>query len=192
MNTALHPPPRTALPPATTPSVPAAGRLWALSTLLLPLTARVQYHRPQQVTALPFPSPDAVSSSRATMAVIPSSRSSGGTSPGTCTANHGRRFGFQATFFRRSRPPHHERHRPTGTPTHFGHHELHLAHMALLDVQGKRFIHEERLNRAGGMPQPARHPGRAQRQLVPAPGTNSNDRSPCREPSAPRPLSRSN
>ncbi len=60
-----------------------------------------------------------------------------------------RRFGFQATFFRRAGPRSTNSARPSvGSPL-FSDGELHLAHMALLDVQGKRFLYEERLNRAG-------------------------------------------
>jgi len=58
----------------------------------------------------------------------------------------GRRFGFQATFFRSA-----------GTPADplipnnpgFGHEKLFLAHMALLDVKSGNFIHQQRLNRDG-------------------------------------------
>ncbi len=60
-----------------------------------------------------------------------------------------RRFGFQATFFRRAGP---RRAQETPAPAPaalFGDDELHLAHIALLDVQGGRFLHEERLNRRG-------------------------------------------
>jgi predicted secreted hydrolase len=46
-----------------------------------------------------------------------------------------RRFGFQATFFRQAAPDKSI--------------QLHLAHMALLDVATGRFIHQERLDRAG-------------------------------------------
>jgi len=46
-----------------------------------------------------------------------------------------RRYGFQATFFRQAAPD-----RST---------EVHLAHMAVVDPAGKRFFHQERLNRAG-------------------------------------------
>ena len=60
-----------------------------------------------------------------------------------------RRFGFQATFFRRAGPQSTNESAITVTTAAFGNDELHLAHMALLDVQGGRFIHEERLNRAG-------------------------------------------
>lgn len=49
----------------------------------------------------------------------------------------GRRFGFQVTFFRQAR----RESRQTL--------QLHLAHAALLDAQSGRFMHEERLNRAG-------------------------------------------
>jgi len=60
-----------------------------------------------------------------------------------------RRFGFQATFFRRAGPQPTNESAISATTAAFGNDELHLAHMALLDVQGGRFIHEERLNRAG-------------------------------------------
>ena len=48
----------------------------------------------------------------------------------------GRRFGLQATFFRRA----------DGTAEKGN---IYLAHMALLDVKSGRFIHQERLNREG-------------------------------------------
>ena len=60
-----------------------------------------------------------------------------------------RRFGFQATFFRRSGPRSLNETGFTNTATLFDHGELHLAHMALLDVREKRFLHQERLNRSG-------------------------------------------
>ena len=56
---------------------------------------------------------------------------------GHLDAKDGNRFGFQVTFFRQAR-------RDDGKTLH-----LHLAHAALLDVQTGRFLHEERLNRAG-------------------------------------------
>ncbi len=62
-----------------------------------------------------------------------------GTKPGA------RRFGVQATFFRLAN-------RPGGsgeTGAAFGSDPLYLAHMALTDVAGGRFLHEERLNREG-------------------------------------------
>ena len=57
-----------------------------------------------------------------------------------------RRFGFQATFFR-SAAPRDIAARPA--PAAFGHEQLYLAHMALIDVSTGRFLHQERLNRAG-------------------------------------------
>jgi predicted secreted hydrolase len=57
-----------------------------------------------------------------------------------------RRFGFQATFFRSAAP------RPVAArpaPAGFGHDQIYLAHMALIDVGTGRFLHQERLNRAG-------------------------------------------
>lgn len=50
-------------------------------------------------------------------------------------ATDGRRFGVQATFFRNAAPD------KSG--------DLHLAHMALLDVATGTFLHQERLNRDG-------------------------------------------
>lgn len=46
-----------------------------------------------------------------------------------------RRFGFQATFFRQAAPDHTT--------------QLQLAHMAIIDVSTGKFLHQERLNRAG-------------------------------------------
>ncbi|TAG33490.1 MAG: carotenoid 1,2-hydratase, partial [Verrucomicrobia bacterium] len=57
-----------------------------------------------------------------------------------------RRFGFQATFFRFASP------RETAArsaPAAFGHDQTYLAHMALVDIASGRFLHQERLNRAG-------------------------------------------
>ncbi|HRE81137.1 MAG TPA: lipocalin-like domain-containing protein [Opitutaceae bacterium] len=50
-------------------------------------------------------------------------------------ATGNQRFGFQATFFRQA------------SPDRQG--ELHLAHMAWVDLQTGRFLHQERLNRPG-------------------------------------------
>ncbi len=61
------------------------------------------------------------------------------------TADPGRRFGFQATFFRQAAPrPHAEQ--PAGN---FGRDQVFLAHLALLDVRTGAFRHEERLHREG-------------------------------------------
>lgn len=57
---------------------------------------------------------------------------------GHLDAKDGRRFGFQVTFFRQASR------QPDGSVRH-----LHLAHTALLDAAGGRFIHQERLNREG-------------------------------------------
>ena len=58
-------------------------------------------------------------------------------------AEGGRRFGFQATFFRQANL------QPGEENPQFQHRQMHLAHMALLDVKTGRFLHQERLNRAG-------------------------------------------
>jgi len=55
-----------------------------------------------------------------------------------------RRFGFQATFFRQAGPR-----GGTDVNPEFGSAQLYLAHMALVDVQTGRFLHQERLNREG-------------------------------------------
>ncbi|MCB1231783.1 MAG: carotenoid 1,2-hydratase [Verrucomicrobiae bacterium] len=55
-----------------------------------------------------------------------------------------RRFGVQATFFRMAQKPG-ENEGGTGWQSD----PLYLAHMALTDVANDRFLHEERLNRAG-------------------------------------------
>ena len=58
----------------------------------------------------------------------------------------GRRFGFQATFFRSAGAPTNS----AGTNNFsFGSDKLFLAHMALLDVKSGKFIHQQRLNRDG-------------------------------------------
>lgn len=57
-----------------------------------------------------------------------------------------RRFGFQATFFRSAAPL---ATAALPAPTAFGHDQIFLAHMALLDVGTGRFLHQERLNRSG-------------------------------------------
>jgi predicted secreted hydrolase len=60
----------------------------------------------------------------------------------------GRRWGYQATFFRRAAP----RTSPeaaVATSASFGTGQVYLAHMALLEVATGRFVHQERLNREG-------------------------------------------
>jgi len=56
---------------------------------------------------------------------------------GHLDAKDDHRFGFQVTFFRQAR-------REDGKTL-----QLHLAHAALLDAKTDRFLHQERLNRAG-------------------------------------------
>jgi predicted secreted hydrolase len=58
--------------------------------------------------------------------------------------NEARRFGFQATFFRYALNTN-----TTAQGAAFGTNQMYMAHMALTDVDGKRFMHEERLNREG-------------------------------------------
>lgn len=57
----------------------------------------------------------------------------------------GRRFGWQATFFRTGAP----RPFPEDENPAFRTDQLHLAHMALTDIEGQQFHHAERLDRAG-------------------------------------------
>lgn len=57
----------------------------------------------------------------------------------------GRRFGFQATFFRQAQA----KAEAGEESTLYQHGQMHLAHMALLDAGSGKFLHQERLNRAG-------------------------------------------
>lgn len=62
---------------------------------------------------------------------------------GNLQAPDGRRFGFELTFFRRAIDP-------ARTPTDpWDVHDLYLAHFAVSDLDGRRYFHSERLNRAG-------------------------------------------
>ncbi|MCC5788968.1 MAG: hypothetical protein JJT75_04995 [Opitutales bacterium] len=56
-----------------------------------------------------------------------------------------RRFGYQATFFRRAYP----KDGKAAVSPEFGADQLYLAHMALSDVENETFYFEERLNRDG-------------------------------------------
>lgn len=56
----------------------------------------------------------------------------------------GRRFGYQLTFFRQASPP-----SPWKGSQSWRSDQLHLAHAALTDEAGKRFLMDERLDRAG-------------------------------------------
>ncbi len=64
---------------------------------------------------------------------------------GHLESEHGRPFGFQATFFRSAGPVPN----PSPPTNVFAHAPLYLAHVALLDVKSGRFLHQARLNRAG-------------------------------------------
>jgi predicted secreted hydrolase len=63
---------------------------------------------------------------------------------GNLRAGDGHRFGFELTFFRQAvnRTP-----RPGESP--WAVHDVYLAHLALSDLDGGTFLHEERVNRAG-------------------------------------------
>ena len=67
---------------------------------------------------------------------------------GHLSDTNGARYGFQSTFFRRATPRDASSRDDTDRPA-FSHGEIHLAHMALLDVTAGRFLHEERWNRRG-------------------------------------------
>ncbi len=56
----------------------------------------------------------------------------------------GRSFGYELTFFRQGRQP-----PETVAEGTWDTRELYLAHLALSDINGNRFIHQERLNRRG-------------------------------------------
>jgi len=59
-------------------------------------------------------------------------------------ANADRRFGFQGTFFRYAGPR-----MPGSAAGAAGTDDIYLAHMAVLDVESGKFVHQERLNREG-------------------------------------------
>ncbi len=58
-----------------------------------------------------------------------------------------RRFGYQATFFRRAVRP--KTNDTPATPLTFGNNHVYLAHMAIIDPETQSFVYEERLNRDG-------------------------------------------
>jgi len=62
---------------------------------------------------------------------------------GNLQAQDGHRFGFELTFFRRAV----DRERTPTDPWEV--HDLYLAHFAVSDLDGRRYFHSERLNRAG-------------------------------------------
>ena len=61
---------------------------------------------------------------------------------GNLKSADGRRFGFELTFFRQAAARD-----ANDSPWHI--HDLYMAHLALSDISGRRFFHDERMNRAG-------------------------------------------
>ena len=63
---------------------------------------------------------------------------------GNVEAANGHRFGFELVFFRQAK------HRgPSDNPSVWRLDDLYLAHLALTDIDGRRFVYRKRLNRAG-------------------------------------------
>ncbi len=63
---------------------------------------------------------------------------------GNVHARDGHRYGFELVFFRQG-----EHRGPADNPSVWRIDDLYLAHLALTDIDGKRFLSSERLNRAG-------------------------------------------
>src|ERR1700736_2686235 len=74
---------------------------------------------------------------------------------GNLRAADGHRFGFELTFFRQGISRYEGtgipglKNETWGTPGSWDVRDLWMAHLALSDVTGQRFYHQERLNRAG-------------------------------------------
>lgn len=64
---------------------------------------------------------------------------------GHLTTANGRRFGFQLTFFRRGLPPE----QVQTLPSKWSIQQLYLAHFALTDLDGSRFLYADKLSREG-------------------------------------------
>jgi predicted secreted hydrolase len=64
---------------------------------------------------------------------------------GHLTAADGRAFGFQLTFFRRAIPPDQVK----TEPSKWSLHQLYLAHFAITDLHGGRFLYADKLSREG-------------------------------------------
>jgi predicted secreted hydrolase len=64
---------------------------------------------------------------------------------GHLTASDGRAFGFQLTFFRRGIPPDQVK----TDPSKWSLHQLYLAHFAITDLHGGRFLYADKLSREG-------------------------------------------
>src|SRR5947208_10146482 len=63
---------------------------------------------------------------------------------GNVTARDGHRYGFELVFFREG-----DRDTPRDNPSAWRTDDLYLAHPALTDIDGRRFINRQRLNRSG-------------------------------------------
>jgi predicted secreted hydrolase len=63
---------------------------------------------------------------------------------GNVRTAQGRRYGFELVFFRQA-----QRRGPTANLSAWRVDDLYLAHLALTDIAGNRFLYQERLNRAG-------------------------------------------
>ena len=63
---------------------------------------------------------------------------------GNVHSAEGKRFGFELVFFRQA-----QRRDPANNRSAWRIDDLYLAHLALTEIDGKRFLHEKRLNRAG-------------------------------------------
>ena len=64
---------------------------------------------------------------------------------GHLTADDGRPFGFQLTFFRRAIPPDHVK----TEPSNWSLRQLYLAHFAITDLRNGRFLYADKLSREG-------------------------------------------
>lgn len=64
---------------------------------------------------------------------------------GHLSAQNGRRFGFQATFFRRAMGPD----QSATLPSRWAIRHLYLAHFAVSDIDGKQFVFSEKISREG-------------------------------------------
>lgn len=90
---------------------------------------------------------------------------------GNLSTDGGRRFGFELTFFRNAV----ERDQPATSPWDVD--QLYLAHFAVTDVEGQKFLKVERLNRAG--------PGLAGANLIESAIWNGNWQVKWLDPSSP-------
>lgn len=66
---------------------------------------------------------------------------------GNLRTRQGRAFGFELTFFRQAVAG--RENRPGPSPSPWDVQDLYLAHFALSDLDGGRFLHDQRMNRAG-------------------------------------------